>query len=303
MMAVYHTPVLSTHIAALAQHRSRLVDCTVGGGGHAATLVRYGGELLAIDRDPEAIEQARKTVASSRVRWLNCNFADDRALGAIREFRPDFVLFDLGVSGHQLDCDGRGFSFRPGVQLDMRMGEEDTNAAEMLNDLPHSSLTAVFREGADERRSRELATAIVRRRQNSPFRTSDDLVNAIRSVLGPRSGPSDFARIFQALRMAVNSEQAALQVALPAVLQALVPQGIMAVISYHSGEDRIVKSFFREWARSCVCAPAVPVCSCRGRALGHMDPRKGIQPTDDEVARNPRARSARLRVFVKANAC
>jgi 16S rRNA (cytosine1402-N4)-methyltransferase len=155
-------------------------------------------------------------------------------------------------------------------------------------------------DGADERRARPLAKEIVRRRLNAPFRISDDFVNAIRAVLGPRSGPSDFARLFQALRIAVNRELEALRTALPALRDALVPGGQLGDITYHSGEDRIVKHLFRDWSRACVCPPHQPVCTCRGRALGRVLTRKALAPTPGEIAANPRARSARFRAFATA---
>jgi 16S rRNA (cytosine1402-N4)-methyltransferase len=131
---------------------------------------------------------------------------------------------------------------------------------------------------------------------------SDDLVNAIREVMGPRSGPGDFARLFQAVRMEVNEERAQLERALPALRDALVPDGALAVISYHSGEDRLVKRAFAEWAKACICPPGQPVCTCRGRALGRLASRRASQASAEEVAANPRARSARLRAFVVADA-
>jgi 16S rRNA (cytosine1402-N4)-methyltransferase len=230
-------------------------------------------------------------------------FAEPAVLEAIHAFHPDFILLDLGVSSHQLDSDARGFSFRPGVSLDMRMdpGARAT-AAQVLNDYPESELARLFREHADERRARRLARAVVRRREARPFATSDDLVNAIREVLGPRAGPADFARVFQAVRIEVNDELRQLDRALPALRDALVPGGLLAVISYHSGEDRIVKRAFADWIRSCVCPPGQPVCTCRGRALGLLVSRRGTTPAPDQVAANPRARSARLRGFVKADA-
>jgi 16S rRNA (cytosine1402-N4)-methyltransferase len=217
-------------------------------------------------------------------------------LAEIARFRPDFVLLDLGVSSEQLDTDGRGFSFRPGVPLDMRMEHRGRSAAELLNRLPEHELAALFREYGDERRARRLAATVVQRRQ-TPFTTSDDLVNAIRAALGPRTGPATFARLFQAVRIAVNDELGELRRALPYLRDALVPGGRLAVISYHSGEDRIVKHSFREWARACVCPPAQPLCTCRGRALGRLDPAKPIVPAAAETAANPRARSAKLRAF------
>ena len=136
-----------------------------------------------------------------------------------------------------------------------------------------------------------------RRRARKTFAISDDLVNAIRAVLGPRAGPAVFARLFQAVRIAVNDELGELERALPVLREALQPGGTLAVISYHSGEDRIVKLHFKEWARACICPPAQPICTCRGRALGVIDPRKPVLPDGDEIAANPRARSAKLRVF------
>ncbi len=165
-----------------------------------------------------------------------------------------------------------------------------------LNDTPEEELRRVFREYGDERRAAALAREVLRRRVRQAFATSDDLVNAIRAVLGPRSGPADFARLFQAVRIAVNDELEGLAEALPALRDALAPGGGLAVISYHSGEDRIVKHLFREWARDCVCPPETPRCVCRGRALG-VASRRSIVAGEAEIATNPRARSARLRVF------
>jgi 16S rRNA (cytosine1402-N4)-methyltransferase len=142
----------------------------------------------------------------------------------------------------------------------------------------------------------------VRRRERQPFVTSDDLVNAIRAVLGPRSGPGDFARLFQAVRIAVNDELAGLEHALPALRESLKPGGRLSIITYHSGEDRLVKQSFRDWARACVCPPGLPVCTCRGRPLGRVEPRKPILPAEAELAANPRARSAKLRIFVVGDA-
>jgi 16S rRNA (cytosine1402-N4)-methyltransferase len=177
----------------------------------------------------------------------------------------------------------------------------DVTAAELLNSLDERELERVFREYGDERKAPRLAAAVVRRRANSLFATSDHLVNAIRETLGPRSGPGDFARLFQAIRIALNEEIRQLELALPSVLEALEDGGIIAVISYHSGEDRVVKRMFRDWARDCVCPPQTPICTCRGRKLGSARPRKPIRPSADEVAENPRSRSAKLRVFRKAD--
>jgi len=301
-VTAYHTAVLAEEIARLARGSHRVVDCTVGGGGHAAIVLDEGGELLAIDRDPEALEEAKRRLGAGRAQWLNLSFADPQALDAVTRFRPDLVVLDLGVSGYQIDNEARGFSFRRGVPLDMRMtpGVGPT-AADLLRTAGQDRLTDVFRLYADEPRAGRLAMEIVRRRRTKPFAMSDDLVNVVRAVLGPRSGPSDFARVFQAVRIAVNEEVTALEVALPRLMESLTPKGLLAVISYHSGEDRVVKRLFRDWCRSCVCPPSMPVCTCRGRPLGTTEPRKPIRPSSDEVKANPRARSARLRVFRRAD--
>ncbi|HEY7681037.1 MAG TPA: 16S rRNA (cytosine(1402)-N(4))-methyltransferase RsmH [Gemmatimonadales bacterium] len=297
---VYHQPVLANEVAAAARGARRIVDGTLGGGGHARMLRETGAVLLGIDRDPEAIAAARGMLGASGIQYLQAAFGSAEALEAISRFAPDFILLDLGVSSHQLDREARGFTFRPGAPLDMRMNPEGPTAAELLSSLPDDELRRIFAEYGDERRAGRLAREIVRRRNTAPFRTSDDLVNAIRAALGPRSGPADFARLFQAVRIAVNDELSHLARALPALRDALCPGGQLAVISYHSGEDRIVKHAFQEWCRACVCPRGTPQCTCRGRPLGQLEPRRGIRPTEHEIATNPRARSATLRVFRKA---
>ena len=275
------------------------MDATVGGGGHAALLRAAGAEVLAVDRDPAAIAAARATLGETGYRYSTGAFGSAKVLGTILTFRPDRILLDLGISSHQLDSFDRGFSFRPGAPLDMRMGDEGFTAADVLNTWPAERLATSFSDLADERpaTARRLGQSIVRRRAREPLITSDDFVNAIRETLGPRSGPGDFARLFQAIRILVNQELEQLELALPALRAALVPGGRLGVISYHSGEDRIVKHTFREWARRCVCPPAQPVCTCRGRALGTVLTRKATSPTASEIATNPRARSAHFRAF------
>jgi len=298
----YHTPVLAAAVREWAQGGARAVDGTLGGGGHAAMLRDAGAQVLGIDRDPDAIAAARERLGSDRIQYLESSFAARTALAAIAAFHPDRILLDLGVSSHQIDTPARGFTFRPGAPLDMRMTGAGVTARDVLNTWPLERLTTVFTEYADERRGRSLANEIIRRRLTSAFVISDDFVNAIRAVLGPRSGPPDFARLFQALRIAVNEELDALTTALPALRDALVPAGRLGVITYHSGEDRIVKHAFREWGQECVCPPRQPVCTCRGRALGRVLTKKSIAPPPDEIASNPRARSARFRAFETAAA-
>lgn len=293
----YHVPVLLGPVLAAAEGARRVVDGTLGDGGHAAALLERGVELLGIDRDPEAIARARERLGENRIRYLLAPYDSPEALAAVAGFNPQLILLDLGVSSRQLDEQERGFTFRPGAPLDMRMSNTGDSAADFLNFQDEATLERVFAEYGDERKARKLAREIARRRRRHPFATSDDLVNAVRATLGPRAGPSDFARLFQAIRIAVNDELAGLERALPELRGALGSGGRLAIITYHSGEDRLVKSAFREWASACICPPRQPVCTCRGRPLGRMEPRKAIVPDPAEVEANPRARSAKLRIF------
>jgi 16S rRNA (cytosine1402-N4)-methyltransferase len=293
----YHRPVLLEPLLAASGRPTRAVDATLGDGGHAETLLSAGAEVLGIDRDPDAIAIARRRLGDDRIRYLEASYASSEALDAVARFRPDLVLLDLGVSSRQLDDDARGFSFRPGAPLDMRMSGRGPRAADVLNAADEATLVRTFAEYGDEPRARRLAREVVRRRERKAFEVSDDLVNAIRAVRGPQAGPADFARLFQAVRIAVNRELDGLAVALPAFRDAIVPGGLLAVISYHSGEDRVVKHAFQDWSRGCICPPAHPVCTCRGRPLGRAEPRKPILPDPEEIAANPRARSAKLRLF------
>jgi 16S rRNA (cytosine1402-N4)-methyltransferase len=295
---IYHIPVLAETVRDWAAGSRRAVDATLGGGGHAAILVAVGAQVLGIDRDPAAIAAARAHLGDSSIQYLTARYGAGEALTAVRDFRPDRVLLDLGISSHQVDSAERGFTFRPGARLDMRMTPgEGPSARDVLNSWPEERLAAAFADYGDERRARPLAKEILRRRLTAPFAVSDDFVNAIRAKLGPRSGPGDFARLFQALRIAVNDELGQLTDALPEFRDALVPGGRLGVITYHSGEDRIVKHLFREWARECVCPPRQPICTCRGRALGRVLTKKPIVADAAEVAGNVRARSAQFRAF------
>lgn len=277
------------------------MDGTLGDGGHTAAFLARGAQVLGIDRDPDAVAIARRRLPDPALTILQAPYASAEALAAVAAFRPDAILLDLGVSSRQLDEDARGFSFRPGADLDMRMGKDGPTGADLLNTASEAELARWFRDWGDERRSARLAREVIRRRERAPFATSDDFVNAIRGVLGPSSGPGDFARLFQAVRIAVNEELEGLAAALPAFRDALPPGGVLAVISYHSGEDRLAKQAFHGWSRRCICPPEQPVCTCRGRALGEAVPRRAVVAGEAEVAANPRARSARLRFFRKAD--
>lgn len=301
----YHAPVLATEIVELFIDAHRVLDCTLGGGGHSLALLERGAQVDAIDRDPEAIEAARARLRDfergGSFRPHLGNYASPEGIPGLAAARFDAILLDLGISSHQIDDTRRGFSFREGAPLDMRMGTDaDLTAAELLGSAGERELARIFREYGNEPRAFRLAREIVRRRSNRAFATSDDLVGAIRAVLGPRSGPADFARLFQAVRIAVNDELASLERALPSLRDMLEPAGVLAVIAYHSGEDRIVKNAMREWSAACICPPRQPTCTCRGRALGELIHRKPVTASPEEQARNPRSRSARLRAWRSA---
>ncbi|MCI0432763.1 MAG: 16S rRNA (cytosine(1402)-N(4))-methyltransferase RsmH [Gemmatimonadetes bacterium] len=302
--ASYHAPVLVEEVVRLLEpERGGLYfDGTVGGGGHAEAILERGPEarLVGVDRDGEALSMARDRLArfGARVRLVRGDYAD----AALRLEEPlAGVLLDLGVSSHQLDEAERGFSFRRGVPLDMRMSsDQPVTAADVLNESTEAELARVFREWGEERRARRLAAIVVRRRARSPFRTSDDLVAALHAALGDRLHARDKARIFQALRIAVNDEMGALERGMPALRDRLESGGVFLVITYQSLDDRQVKSSFRAWSEACVCPPGLPVCVCGGKAQGELIHRKAIVAGEAEVAANPRARSAKLRAWRKA---
>ena len=304
--SAYHAPVLAREVVDLLGARRSVLDGTLGGGGHALALLEAGVDrVIGIDRDPDALDAVRARLApfSSNGRFTAFlgNFANVDEIAAVEGESFGGILLDLGISSHQIDDASRGFTFREDAPLDMRMArgrEEDTpTAADVLNSFDEHALASIFREYGDEHRAHRLAREIVRRRGNREFAVSDDLVGAIRGALGPRTGARDFARLFQALRIAVNDELSSLELALPRLRDRLLPDGVMAIIAYHSGEDRLVKHAFRDWSSDCICPPKQPLCTCRGRALGELVGRKATTPAPDELARNPRARSARLRAF------
>jgi 16S rRNA (cytosine1402-N4)-methyltransferase len=301
----YHTPVLVDAVVEQLQGARRVLDGTLGGGGHTAALVAAGARVDALDQDADALAAAQarlaEAIAAGTVRTFQANFAELDRVAALAGVEYDGVLLDLGVSSHQIDDDTRGFSFRPGVALDMRMRRDVARDAKaVLNEADERTLAGLFRSLGDEPRAARLARTIVHRRATRPFETSDDLVNAIRAALGPRSGPSDFARLFQAVRIEVNDELTVLGAALPALRDRLLPGGRLAVIAYHSGEDRLVKHAFREWSVACTCPPLTPRCTCGAVALGSVVTRRAVTASEEEVAQNPRARSARLRVWQRA---
>jgi 16S rRNA (cytosine1402-N4)-methyltransferase len=306
-MSSWHEPVMASEVLDLLAPSDEgfFLDGTVGGGGHTRLLLEACGgcRVLAVDRDPEALAEARRTLEPyrARVRFKEERFDRAPRDPEVRDRGLDGALLDLGVSSHQLDADTRGFTFREGAPLDMRMGtSEGRDARALLAEAPEEELARIFREYGEEPRARRLAREIVKRRATAPLETSDDLVAALSVSLGRSPSQKEKARIFQAIRIAVNEEMEALEAGLPAIRDVMKAGAVLVVIAYHSLEDRAVKNAFREWSRACVCPPELPVCTCRGEPLGETLTRKVMRPSEAEVVRNPRARSARLRAWRRA---
>jgi 16S rRNA (cytosine1402-N4)-methyltransferase len=305
-----HVPVLPEEVRDLlaVQPGETVVDATFGAGGHAALLaadLRDRGKLIAIDRDPGArvyFERlARRTPVQTR--FLRGDFAIVLDQLAQNGVEADAVLLDLGVSSMQIDRPERGFSYAVDAPLDMRMDPSaDVTAAGIVNEAAERDLATIFKRYGEERYARQIARAIVRRRKQQRFERTSDLVETIKAAI---PAPARFGdghpakRVFQALRIAVNDELGSLEVALPAAFAMLRPGGRLAVISFHSLEDRITKRFMRDLERGCECPPDFPVCVCGKEPQLRSLSRKAIRPSARETSLNPRASSARLRVGVK----
>jgi 16S rRNA (cytosine1402-N4)-methyltransferase len=302
-----HVPVLADEVRALLalEPGHTLIDATFGAGGHASLLARDlkgSGKVIAIDRDPSVrpyFERFRRT-AGVQARFLRGDFSIILTQLAENGVHADAVLLDLGVSSMQLDRPERGFSYATDAPLDMRMDPSaEYSARELVNEADERELERIFRRYGEERFARQIARAIGRRRRKQPFERTGELVDTIKSAI---PAPARFGdghparRVFQALRIAVNDELEALETALPAALEMLRPGGRLAVISFHSLEDRIVKHTLRQWARGCTCPPDFPVCVCGHEPELRVLTPKPVRPSAREAALNPRAASARLRV-------
>lgn len=310
--AIPHEPVLVAEvIGTLAPTAgATLVDCTFGAGGHArrlAPLVGRSGAYIAIDRDADT-EQHFVTFSESvdcRTRFVHDNFADALA-GLVDEgIQADGILMDLGISSMQVDQPERGFSYSRNAPLDMRMdASAPRSAADLLAESSEEDLTHWFRAYGEERYARPIARAIVRRRADRPIASTCDLVEIIRGAIPTPAlfaGGHPAKRVFQALRIVVNDELALLERGLEAAFELLAPGGRLVVISFHSLEDRIVKRFMQARARGCTCPPDLPQCICGGEAEAMLALPKSIGPRRDELERNPRSQSARMRALVKAS--
>lgn len=306
-----HVPVLADEVRSLLEVRpgETVIDATFGAGGHAALLaadLEGTGRFIAVDKDASVRPYFERFQRRERVpsRFLRGDFSIVLGQLADNGVEADAIVLDLGVSSMQIDRPERGFSYAVDAPLDMRMDASAVRSArEIVNEAGERELADVFRRYGEERFARQIARAIVRRRAEQPFERTGDLVEVVRAAIpAPRRfGDGHPAkRVFQALRIVVNEELEALEQALPAALRLLRPGGRIAVVSFHSLEDRIVKRFFAAEARGCTCPPDLPICVCGKEPSLRLLTRKAVRPSPAETAENPRAASARLRAAVKA---
>ena len=281
-------------------------DGTSGGGGHSGAIASRltSGRLISVDQDPDAIEILHErlgkypcvTVVKSNFCMIKQVLSEQGVSGV------DGILLDLGVSSHQLDEGERGFSYKKDAPLDMRMSQEGTSAADLVNNLSEQELSKIIFTYGEEKFAKRIAAAIVRERKNGKIETTLQLAEIVKNAIPAatrREGGNPARRTFQALRIEVNGELDKLSKALDEMVECLNPGGRIAVITFHSLEDRIVKQRFAKWCSGCTCPPDFPVCVCGKKPLGQL-PFKAKAPTEEELEVNPRSRSARLRVFEKA---
>ncbi len=306
-----HTPVLADEVREFlaVQPGETVVDATFGAGGHARLLAEDlagSGKLVAVDRDPSAKAHFDrfKAGAGVDVRFLRGDFALILTQLSTNDIKADVILLDIGVSSMQIDRPERGFSYATDAPLDMRMDPTgDVTAATIVNTWDEKELATIFRRYGEERYAGPIARAIARRRAERPFFRTLDLVDVVKMAIPTpaRFGEGHPAkRVFQALRIAVNDELGQLEAALPAAVAMLRPGGRLAVISFHSLEDRIVKQFMVAGAKGCTCPPDFPICVCGKEPELRLLTKRPVRPSAAELDRNPRAASSRLRVAVKA---
>lgn len=297
--ALHQSVLLAEAVAALAvREDGRYIDATVGLGGHAEAILEAGGLMLGLDADPDALRLAagRLERFGSRVTVVNANFRELQAVAQAHGFAGAAgVLFDLGVSSLELSAAGRGFSFQGTAPLDMRFSPaQPVTAADLVNGRSEAELATILWKYGEERHSRRIARAIVAHR---PIKTTTDLAKVVVGAIGRWAGGIHPAtRTFLALRIAVNEELTTLESGLHQAINLLAPGGRLVVMSFHSLEDRIVKNILRDEARDCLCPPRLPVCICGHTAKVELVTRRALSPSAQEIAANPRSRSAKLRV-------
>lgn len=284
------------------------VDCTLGGAGHSSHILKHlskDGMLIGIDQDRDALKAAKERLKDyDNVRYVHSNFYNiDNILTELGVDKVDGILMDLGVSSYQLDEASRGFSYMQDAHLDMRMNRDnDFSAYEVVNNYSEEELYKIIRDYGEERFAKRIANFIVNKRNIKPIETTFELVDIIKAAIpakARREGPHPAKRTFQAIRIEVNSELKILNKTIEDGINRLNPGGRMAIITFHSLEDRIVKLKFRELENPCTCPKEFPVCVCGKKPLVKVLSKKGIAPTEKEIEENPRSRSAKVRVVEK----
>ena len=303
-MEFEHVPVLLTEVLDGLDIRPDgiYVDGTVGGAGHSrqiASRLTEGGLLIGLDRDPDAVAVATERLAGMPAKVIHCNYSEMRsALDSLGIGCVDGVLLDLGVSSHQLDEAERGFSYHQDAPLDMRMSQQGLSARDIVNTWDQGEITRILWEYGEEKFAPKIAAAIVRARETAPIETTLELAELIRNAVPQkfRREKNPCKKSFQAIRIAVNDEFGHLRAGLEAAFDALKPGGRLAVITFHSLEDRIVKQQFAAWCSGCTCPPDFPQCVCGKKPKGKLVNRKPIVAADTELAENRRSHSAKLRL-------
>ncbi len=302
----YHLPVLLEPVLQALSVRPDgiYVDGTAGGGGHSFAIASQltSGHLYALDQDPDAIAVASARLADLPASVIRTNFAQMDAVLAERGVtKVDGILMDIGVSSHQLDDGARGFSFHEDAPLDMRMSQEGTTAADLCNTMSEEQLADIFFRYGEEKFSRRIAAAIVREREHTPIETTLQLAELIKAAVpaAARRDKHPARRVFQALRIEVNDELGCLSRALDTAFDLLDVGGRLAIITFHSLEDRMVKQRFAEWRQGCICPPQAPVCTCGHTPAAELVTRKPVRASEQELLDNPRSRSATLRCVTK----
>lgn len=303
MSEPYHIPVMVGETLSLLEVQSGGVyfDCTLGGGGHSEAILKAGGRVIAVDRDPEAVEFSKNRLASfgSAFSAHNARFSSIGNVAGDMAGRFDGVIMDLGLSSRMIDDPAKGFSYRHDGPLLMDMGGAGSSARDMVNGLSRDELVSVFRTWGEEHHAARIADAIVRHRGRRPVETTGDLSHIVEDAVGGPMPQKSKARVFQALRIAVNDEIGELRAGLDGALRILKPGGRICVISYHSIEDREVKTFMRDRANPCICPKDFPVCRCGRKAELGIVTKRPVRPSEAEVSMNERARSAILRAAEK----
>ncbi len=305
MEFIHKSVLLNEAVAALNIKEDGIyVDGTAGGAGHSSEIAKRlkNGLLIALDRDPDAVKTAAERLSGLPAKVIKSNFSEmDNVLSGEGISAVDGILLDLGVSSYQLDTAERGFSYKKDAPLDMRMSKSGLSAADIVNTYSVKALTDIFNRYGEEKFAFKIANKIVSEREKSPIentiRLADIITSAVPAAARREGHPA--RKCFQAIRIAVNGELDALNEALDKAFGLLKKDGVLAIITFHSLEDRMVKQKFKEYCTGCTCPPDFPICVCGKSPAGHLANRKPIEPTDIELNENPRSRSAKLRIIIK----